>query len=105
MYANSSLGSHRFNDLERGLPHISRSLLASRLRQLERAGVVERRMEADTQRVGYYLTPAGQELEPIIMQLGVWGQRWANCDIGPGDLDPRLLVWDTAPSYPSGPFA
>ena len=82
------LGSHRFNDLERGLPHISRSLLASRLRQLERAGVVERRVEADSQRVGYYLTQAGQELEPIITQLGVWGQRWANRDIGPDDLDP-----------------
>ena len=88
------LGSHRFNDLERGLPHISRSLLASRLRQLERAGVVERRVEADSQRVGYYLTQAGQELEPIITQLGVWGQRWANRDIGPDDLDPRLLTWD-----------
>jgi DNA-binding HxlR family transcriptional regulator len=88
------LGSHRFNDLERGLPHISRSLLASRLRQLERAGVIARRVETDSQRVGYYLTPAGQELEPIIMQLGVWGQRWANRDIGPDDLDPRLLVWD-----------
>jgi DNA-binding HxlR family transcriptional regulator len=88
------LGSHRFNDLERGLPHISRSLLASRLRQLERAGVVERRPDADGPRVGYYLTPAGQELEPIITQLGVWGQRWANRDVGPDDLDPALLVWD-----------
>jgi len=88
------LGSQRFNDLERGLPHISRSLLASRLRQLERAGVVERRVEADSQRVGYYLTQAGQELEPIITQLGVWGQRWANRDIVPDDLDPRLLTWD-----------
>jgi DNA-binding HxlR family transcriptional regulator len=88
------LGSHRFNDLERGLPHISRSLLASRLRQLERVDVVERRPDADGHRVGYYLTPAGQELEPIITQLGVWGQRWANRDIGPDDLDPALLVWD-----------
>jgi DNA-binding HxlR family transcriptional regulator len=89
-----ALGSHRFNDLERGLPHISRSLLASRLRQLERAGVVERRPEPDSHRVAYYLTPAGQELEPIITQLGVWGQRWANRDIGPDDLDPKLLTWD-----------
>jgi DNA-binding HxlR family transcriptional regulator len=89
-----ALGSHRFNDLERGLPRISRSLLASRLRQLERAGVIERRVEAKSHRVGYYLTKAGEELEPIITQLGVWGQRWANRDIGPDDLDPLLLTWD-----------
>jgi DNA-binding HxlR family transcriptional regulator len=88
------LGSHRFNDLERGLPHISRSLLASRLRQLERAGIIERRAEAGAHRVEYHLTPAGQELEPIITQLGAWGQRWVNRDIGPDDLDPSLLVWD-----------
>src|SRR5262249_57034404 len=60
-----ALGSHRFNDLERGLPRISRSLLSSRLRQLERAGVVERRA-AGRRRVGYYLTQAGGGMGPSI---------------------------------------
>ena len=41
-------GSHRFNEIERALPGISRSLLASRLRQLEDAGVVERVVRASS---------------------------------------------------------
>ena len=48
------------------------------------------RVERD-QGVGYRLTEAGEELKPIIMQLGVWGHRWVRSDLSQGDLDPSLL--------------
>jgi DNA-binding HxlR family transcriptional regulator len=81
-------GSHRFNELQRGVPLMSRSLLAKRLRDLEQAGVLERRGSE------YHLTEAGEELRPIIMGLGAWGQRWARSELSRADLDPRLLMWD-----------
>jgi DNA-binding HxlR family transcriptional regulator len=87
------LGSHRFNELAHGLPHIPNSVLAQRLRSLERQGVVERR-SGQKGRVEYWPTPAGDELFDVIWKLGEWGQRWANSDIDPDDLDPKLLMWD-----------
>ena len=87
-------GSHRFNELQRGVPLMSRSLLAKRLRELERAGIVERRASPDGRGFGYHLTEAGEELRPIIMGLGAWGQRWVRSEVSRADLDPRLLMWD-----------
>jgi DNA-binding HxlR family transcriptional regulator len=87
-------GSHRFNELQRGMPLMSRSLLAKRLRDLELAGVIERRPSGDGRGSEYHLTEAGEELRPIIMGLGAWGQRWARSDLSRADLDPRLLMWD-----------
>lgn len=86
-------GIHRFNDLDRGLPGISRPLLAERLRHLERAGVVERRAARDGKAVGYYLTVAGQELGGVVDSLGRWGAKWALGDPRPGELDAGLLLW------------
>lgn len=85
-------GSTTFSDLKRGVPLMSRSLLSKRLKELERAGVVERR--PSSRRHTYHLTQAGEELRPIITQLGEWGQRWARSQIDPTDLDPRVLLWD-----------
>jgi DNA-binding HxlR family transcriptional regulator len=87
------LGSHRFNDIERGLPGISRSLLASRLRDLEAAGVVERLPRAQSTTVEYHLSQAGRELRVVIEALGAWGVRWAFGDPQPEELDAGLLVW------------
>jgi len=88
------LGSHRFNELEQGLPHISHALLAQRLKSLESAGIIERRLDLEKGRAEYYLTPAGQELFEVVMKLGEWGQRWVNQDVRPSDVDPRFLRWD-----------
>jgi DNA-binding HxlR family transcriptional regulator/putative sterol carrier protein len=81
------VGTTRFNDLARGLPGLSRSLLTKRLRQLERAGIVER---LGTE---YLLTDAGRELEPIVFGLGTWGARWTFGEPHPDELDPTVLVW------------
>ena len=63
-----------FNELERGLPHMSRTLLAERLRRLEHAGVLERRGAARGKPTEYRLTPAGQELQAIIDQYRRMGR-------------------------------
>jgi DNA-binding HxlR family transcriptional regulator len=98
-------GSDSFNDLRRGLPLMSPSLLSTRLKSLQQAGVVER-TETVTG-VSYKLTKAGEELKPIILQLGVWGQRWARSDMSDDDLDPSMLMWDihrsmNVESFPAG---
>src|SRR4030095_9873525 len=87
------LGSHRFNAIERGLPGISRSLLASRLRDLEDAGVVERIPGSQPKVAEYHLSQAGRELKTVIEALGAWGVRWAFGDPQPEELDAGLLVW------------
>jgi DNA-binding HxlR family transcriptional regulator/putative sterol carrier protein len=70
------LGPKRFTDLRAGLPGASPNVLAQRLRELERAGVVRRRKlpPPAASRV-YELTDWGMELEPVITQLGRWGAR------------------------------
>jgi len=85
------LGSRHFNDLRRGVPKMSPTLLSKRLHTLIRAGVVER--WDDGARVSYRLTDAGRELEPIVESIGRWGIRWIG-ELGDADLDPHLLVWD-----------
>jgi DNA-binding HxlR family transcriptional regulator len=87
------LGSHRFNEIERGLPGISRSLLASRLRDLEDSGVVERLPRARSRMTEYHLSEGGRELKTVIDALGAWGVRWAFGEPRPDELDAGLLVW------------
>jgi DNA-binding HxlR family transcriptional regulator len=84
-------GSERFNDLRRGLLRMSPTLLSKRLHQLTIAGIVTR--TEDGTDVRYLLTPAGQELRPVVEALGVWGTRWIG-ELGDADLDPKLLLWD-----------
>jgi DNA-binding HxlR family transcriptional regulator len=82
-----------FNELERGLPHISRSLLTERLRRLERVGVIERRTAGHRNWSEYRPTAAGRELQRLIDTLGDWGARWAFGDPRPNELDPIILLW------------
>jgi DNA-binding HxlR family transcriptional regulator len=80
-------GRRRFNELARGLPGISRAMLAKRLRQLEAAALIARDDD------GYVMTEAGADLEPVIMALAEWGARHAFTDPAPEELDPDLLLW------------
>ena len=85
-------GSQRFNDLQRGLPHMSPTLLSRRLRSLEEMGVIERRTEGS--HALYCLTEAGRELQEVVEVMGAWGHRWVRSQLEKDDLDAGLLMWD-----------
>ncbi len=85
-------GCRTFSEIQRGVPRISPTLLSTRLGELERAGVIKRVPVPGTRRVFYEPTPAGVELNEVIMGMAVWGQRWAR-DMVDDDLDPAFLAW------------
>jgi DNA-binding HxlR family transcriptional regulator len=87
------LGSTRFNDIARGLPGISRSLLVQRLKHLERKGVLERWPTATGRGSEYRLTPAGKDLEGVVMALGEWSVQWLYSELEPRAIDPITLTW------------
>jgi DNA-binding HxlR family transcriptional regulator len=78
------------NDLHRGVPLMSRSMLRLRLKQLEEASIVTRR--SGIHGTEYHLTDQGRELPPIIHRLGERGQRWYRTNFDPDELDVGLLV-------------
>ena len=89
------VGSTRFNDLRRGVPKMSPTLLSQRLKELEAAGVIARR-EVKTEKgvYEYCLTEAGRELRAVVEAMGLWGQRWIEARLSLKNLDPSLLMWD-----------
>ncbi|HEY1369754.1 MAG TPA: winged helix-turn-helix transcriptional regulator [Gaiellaceae bacterium] len=87
-------GARGFNELQRGLPGISRSVLADRLRSLERAEIIERRTGPKGRTLDYRLTLAGRDLEAAVQAIGEWGATWSLRDPRPEELDPYLVtVW------------
>lgn len=87
------VGAHTFTDIQNGIPHISRALLSSRLRQLVANGILERR-EEQPGKPKYYLTPAGADLQDFIFSLGEWAIRWAYFqDPTDQQLDNTHLMW------------
>jgi DNA-binding HxlR family transcriptional regulator len=95
-------GSTRFNDLRRGVPKMSPSLLSKRLKELELAGVL-----TCTSHPGggteYRLTEAGEELRPLVIGIGNWGQRWVESRLSLRNLDPSLLMWDIRRNFEPDP--
>lgn len=87
-------GSTRFNELRRGVPRMSPSLLSTRLDELREAGIVVRRSADAGDHHEYHLTRAGEELRPIVEAMGVWGRRWLSGDLTDEELDVELLMWD-----------
>ncbi len=85
-------GCTQFNQIHRGVPRISPSLLSKRLDQLVRSGLIVKRRSSRSAPASYALTPAGAALEPIVEQFAVWGQHWAR-DMKIDDLDPAFLLW------------
>src|SRR5215213_9306542 len=70
------LGPKRFTDLRAGLPNASPNVLSQRLRELEQAGVVERRkLPPPAASSVYELTAWGHELKPILLAAGTWALR------------------------------
>jgi len=100
-------GPKRYTDLAGALPHIGTNVLASRLKQLERCGIVgKRRLPPPTPAQVYELTPYGVALKPVMRELALWGIRSLGApqeddELAPGWLESAL---DTvfAPVAPAG---
>jgi DNA-binding HxlR family transcriptional regulator len=97
-------GTTRFNDLRRGLPLMSPTLLSKRLKELEGAGVIVTVPTGQSGIVEYRLTEAGEDLRQVVMSLGIWGQRWVESSLSLKNLDPSLLMWDMRRSLDPRPL-
>ena len=89
---NLYLGCSHFGDILDGAPGLPRSVLSSRLRSLERDGVVVRTRSGRATR--YALTEMGADLSEICLALGAWGARWR--EVRPADQNPYLALWTTS---------
>jgi DNA-binding HxlR family transcriptional regulator len=87
-------GSTRFNELRRGVPRMSPTLLSKRLKELEQAGLISTSASGPAGVTEYRLTAAGEDLRGVVMSLGGWGQRWIESSLTLKNLDPSLLMWD-----------
>jgi len=88
-------GSTRFNELQRGVPRMSPSLLSRRLKELEHAGILETTPASTGKGSEYHLTKAGAALFPVIEQMGNWAMDWFRDELtADRNLDPDLLMWD-----------
>jgi DNA-binding HxlR family transcriptional regulator len=86
-------GARRFNQIRKGVPRMSPTLLSRRLKRLEASGLIRRQQVPDSGFVEYWPTQAGLEVEPIIELFGVWGQRWVRSSLADNELDVSLLMW------------
>jgi DNA-binding HxlR family transcriptional regulator len=94
---NILIGCRTFNEIADGAPGMSRSLLSKRLRELQRAGVVEIRPKPDGPGSIYTPTPAGQELSDVMLALQRWGAKWA--ELTPKQAHPGVVLWSWARGY------
>jgi len=85
-------GGRRFNDIRRGIPRVSRTVLSERLQALVLAGAIARTEGPHGSE--YTLTEAGQELAGLVSALGTWGQRWLARKPASEDLDLEPLLVD-----------
>jgi len=85
------VGARHFNEIAAGVPLMSRTLLAQRLRELEDAKVLARAPKRGGRGSEYALTEAGEAIRPIIEGLGMWSMRWGGADIKLGDLDDKFF--------------
>ena len=83
-------GCNTFTAILEDAPGISRTLLTSRLRDLEKVGVVEISPNPEGNGSVYHLTEAGNDLRDVIVSIGMWGERWL--DLGPQHVDPGVVL-------------
>ncbi|MBM3547740.1 MAG: helix-turn-helix transcriptional regulator [Alphaproteobacteria bacterium] len=86
------MGSRRFNDIRRGIPRVSRTMLSERLTALVEAGAVER--SDGPHGPEYALTEAGAELMEVVGALAAWGQKYLPRHAAEEDLDLEPLLVD-----------
>jgi DNA-binding HxlR family transcriptional regulator len=85
-------GSRRFNDIRRGVPRVSRTVLSERLQELVFVGALDR--TDGPHGPEYELTEAGKELATLVGALGTWGQRWLTREPSKEDLDLEPVLVD-----------
>ena len=88
---NLLMGCRTFNEIAAGAPGLSRALLTRRLRELERAGVLEIRPKPDGHGSLYEPTAAGRELWSVLVALGSWAERWTQ--VTAEHSDPGVVLW------------
>lgn len=86
------MGSCRFNELQRGLPGISPTLLTKRLTDLEEKGLLIKKRIPGQKGYEYFPTNPCKELMPVLEQIGSWGMHWARDQMLDEDFDPELLM-------------
>ncbi|WP_028672193.1 winged helix-turn-helix transcriptional regulator [Saccharospirillum impatiens] len=87
-------GSCRFNEIRRGVPGMSPTLLSKRLRGMEELGLISREENGHNGNIDYRITDIGQELSPIVYALGKWAHRNVDADVTLEKLDAKLLMWN-----------
>ena len=92
------LGSHHFNQLRRGIPQMSPTLLSKRLQTLEEAGLISRQ-SGDNGHCEYHPTQAAREAWPVIDAMGYWGHKWARSQLTPNELHAGRLMWNMRRSF------
>ena len=93
-------GPKRFKDLAEGLPRIPSNVLSGRLKEMEEAGIVTRRvLPRPSGAVVYDLTHYGRELEATILGLARWGtpSRGAPTERVPQRASPRMVASRSRP--------
>jgi DNA-binding HxlR family transcriptional regulator len=93
---NIILGCRTFGAIEKGAPGISRTLLAQRLKLLERHGIVKRTPQRGARGSTYTMTEAGEGLWDVCVSLGTWGATWL--EVAPEHLDPYVVLWSMSNS-------
>jgi len=70
-------GPMRFSEIAQAVPDLSDRLLSERVKELEKRGMVDRRVTPSSPaRVEYELTPMGRDLAPALEELEAWAHRW-----------------------------
>lgn len=87
-------GSTAFNEIARGVPLMSRTLLSNRLKELQTAGLITRSSRPGGKKVTYRLSKAGQALGPVVRGMAEWGQSWIDVEPSLERLDVDFLMWD-----------
>lgn len=91
------VGCRTFNEIAEGAPGLSRALLSKRLRELERAGVIEIHPKPDGPGSTYEPTEAGRELSAVMLALQQWGSKWV--ELTPEQAHPGVVLWAWATLY------
>ncbi|WP_252401151.1 winged helix-turn-helix transcriptional regulator [Bacillus subtilis] len=70
-------GKKRFNEFRKLYPKITQRMLTLQLRELERDGVIHREVYKQVPpKVEYSLTEFGRTLEPVILHMKDWGEKY-----------------------------